>query len=411
MAPPRRPIFLQPIDCATGEGLVRLTPSLLDDFDCQTSLRLRHDPPTYLDSNGAAVYETWMRRDLAIAFVQTLTSRRMCFSLNIVSFAELQEALQFEGGFSLSSSSSKREAESAVLKGPPLRPGLLNRKRKLEDRDEVKRVLASSATAIASWARLQHGLEYHSQKTQACKSPNFQCSATRCLIKVLNPPEKLIEPTGDAIYEISTTRPTWLVSLLTSFAVLRNELVESDAHSKADFSSFAFSLLQRKVASDPTGSFVCVLGDMPKCCRSYSSPCCIYRQRPVSVHSFPEDVLHAVVQHGSTLQSSGQSAEGAMTERVKYARALVGMAIKTVKTAPRLASLLSSINSHLPKSYEQCKFEAYLSKHGVDVVSWNPSVDCKLSCSSNPLLFPPSLKNIVTCQSRTPSVSVLIDVR
>lgn len=387
-------VLLKSIDALDG-CFVRLDETLLDGLECRTALRIKHDPPDFLSESHEPVYNSWMRQDLLVAFVQTLVTHRLCFSHSNVSFMELTEAFEFEGGFSLSG--SRRNCELGVLKGPPLRPGLANRKRKADDMDALKWVFDCAANSLASWYRLQHGFEHNTNRRNACKPPTFDCSSTRALIKILNPPQKIVESVGDFTFDLCTRKACWLVSILTSFGVLRNELIEAKQHAKDDFSSFAFDLLQRKIESDPCGPFLCVLGDGPRCCfKSTFFGSSNGVQRALNPAVFATDTINTVLAYGSLAIEKAETSLGkinSMPPNVKFSRAVVNFAIKVVNISPRLGSLLSLACS-TSHSNERTLFESSLSKHGIKVCAWNPS-DVKFG-TNTPLLFPPSLKNFAS---------------
>lgn len=401
-------VLLRAIDCCDNR-FIRLDATLLEGVQCRTALKIKYDPPDFLTDSHEPVYNSWMRYDLLVAFVQTLVTHRLCFSYCNVSFMELTEAFEFEGGFSLSG--SKRNCELGIIKGPPLRPGLATRKRKSDDLDALKWVFDCAANAFASWYRLQHAFDYNINTRTNCKPPNFDCSSTRALIKILNPPDKMAETTGDFTFDLCSRKACWLISILTSFGVLRNELIESKQHSKDDYSSRAFDLLQRKIETDPCGPFLCVLGDGPRCCFKsvFFGTSSSGAQRPLNPSTFANDTVATVLGFGSLASDNAEtsiSKTNCMPPNVKFSRAVVNFAFKIVKISPRLGSMLSLACSTCP-SNERSLFESSLAKHGLKVCAWSPS-EMKFG-TQTPLLFPPSLKNLSYSVNRNACPSFVIE--
>lgn len=438
-------VFLKPIDATGDQEIVRLEKSLLHGFESRTSLQLKNQPPNSLQTttNGDVipVYNIWMRKQLLVAFVQTLVTRRLCYSETEVSFAELTAAFEYEGGFHLASASTS--SKNASLTAPP-RPGIAYRKRRRSIEEALQTVFDSAATAIASWYRLQHGVDFHTRflssslATSNCRPAEFDCTPTRALVKILNPPDRIHEGSGDSLFEISNRKPCWLLSILASFGVLRNELIESGAQTKDDFSSHSFTLLQRKIDNDPCGNFVSVLADGPKCC--YKLTFCGLGSKGTNPTTFANDVVNSVLSYGpfqeiqqqTTIQlqqsasssssssaSNNQPAQPAqpapqpapqpaqpaqqppMSPVVKFSRALVAVAIRTIKTMPKLASMLTlSEAANGSMSYERKLFEESMKKHSMRIVTWRPTEVSGNSTSSSAILFPPCVKNITHTHSK-----------
>lgn len=392
----RKHVLLQPIDQPDGTGLVRLNTSLLHGIDSLTSLRLKHDPPDFFLDDGTPVYCSWMRSDLLIAYVQTITSQRPCFTEHVVSFSELQEALNHEGGFHLFQNKKDDLSDNSIVKGSVPRTLVGCKRTRSEIEREVKTTLCAASCAISSWVRLQHAFMFNANKTCGmCNSPGFSSSSSRVTLKIIDPPLKIVEHTLDPIHDNAVKRPHWLNCFVAAFAVLRSELVEAQVHTSTDYSGFAFKKMQRKVDGDCTGDFLCILGDMPACCKRGN--CCNQSPRGIHLSEFEASVFKAVVDAGVR-----RSNTDSLSEKTMYCRALIGLALKRIQSIPRLASLLSiSREDHV--SHEQTKLQSYFLKHNIRIVAWSQS---QLE-NETPLVFPPSLRRFV---SHSPNVYVTIEV-
>lgn len=393
-------VILLPIDCTSSLDGVRFDTTLVNGVDSRTSLQLRHDAPSSYLNDETAVYHSWMRKRLLVAFIQTLTTRVLCYDENHVGFSELCAAFEYEGGFHVFHPFlSIQRVELAIGCGGRL--GLQSRKQKQSLHDSIVRICKHAVAAIVSWHRLQHGLEFNHRGSVSCRAPSFECSSTRFLIKILNPPERITETVPDSTFELCTRQPFWLISILSSFAILRNELIVSKAHSKDDFSSYSFTLLQRRVESDPVGPFLSVLADSPRCCSRL-----LHHGQIHNPSIFSSEIVSAVISHGAVAVEVATAVVPAMPQHIKYARALVSLALKVLKTMPRLASLLSLSQSG-PPSVERSVFEDELQRQNLRVVSWSDAGAFGGS-SVAPLLFPPCLRHI-TVTNRVQTVSLMIE--
>lgn len=413
-------IYLLPIDVQLHQlekGAVRLDTRLLTGIECRTSLQVKNDDPCSILEDGVRVFQSWMRKELLIAFVQTLVTHRLCYSETLVSFAELVNAFEYEGGLSLFNPllSKNSSQETNVLYTIP-RMGIGYRKRTRSTSDSVRLIFNQVVCAIVSWHRLQHALDYSIRKASGfssasaspfltCKPPTFDCSSSRFVIRMLNPPEKIAETTNDPTFELCNRKSCWLTKILSGYASLRNELVESKVHSKEDYSSNAFTLLQRKAECDSCGPFVSVLADTSRCCFKsvfYGSSVSQY-QRAHNPLSFANEIIGAVLSYGNIVDSSSTT----MSTHVKFSRALVALALKTIKSMPRIGSLLTLSSSSSQASLERKLFEEELQKCKLHVVSWSDT-----SMANTPLLFPPCLRNIVNNnnQSRNNTPTLCLEV-
>jgi len=435
-------VILIPIDAPDQSTGVRLDVWLLKGIESRTALQIRNDPCTrffHLPNTNLKIklYNSWMRRSLLLAFVQTLVTQRLCFSERNVSFAELMHAFEYEGGLHLFYPLLSKHAGSCgtdIAMGPTPRPGIANKKRKKSTESSLLPIFASAACALANWHRLQHGLDYNFKKARSgsiqyssfvCKPPSFECSSTRFALRILNSPDKIAETGTDPTFELATRKPQWLSCILESISVLRNELVESNVHASHDYSSMAFTHLQRKVDTDPCGAFLSVLADTSRCCAK-SVFATGKAHNPVQ---FAAEVISHVLSYGNIHSpSSGSasassassassapasaassaaasssnhshSAEAVMNTQVKFSRATVQLALKIMKSMPRIGSLLS-LSNHVhgfqSQSLERKLFEEELLKHDLKVISWN---ETSSSSFMQPLMFPPCLRNLTTNSS------------
>ena len=402
-------IYLVPIDVQLHQpeqGVVRLDTRLLTGIECRTFLQIKNDDPCSVLEDGVRVFQSWMRKDLLTAFVQTLVTHRLCYSESRISFSELVNAFEYEGGLSLFHPLLNKNAcsETNVLHYVP-RMGIGYRKRKRSASESLRLIFQQVVNAISSWHRLQHALEYNIRKANGlasassstfltCKPPSFDCSSSRFVIRLLNPPDKIAETTNDPTFELCNRKSCWLVKILSGFASLRNELVESKCHSKDDYSSHAFTLLQRKAESDSCGPFVSVLADTSRCCFKtvfYGSSSSQY-QRAHNPLSFANEIIGAVLSYGNVVDASSTT----MSTHVKFSRALVALALKTIKSMPRIGSLLTLSTPSSQASLERKLLEEELQKNKLHVVSWSDTTTLNI-----PLLFPPCLRNIINNNNQT----------
>jgi len=366
---------------------------LLRDVGCRSWLLVKHEPP-HLDTEGVPTWRiTSMSRAMLVAFLKCLFHHEFIVPKD-VSYHEAVRALESEG-VGVPGNKVEAPTAAAALKAAPLGIGM--RKRHEGAPDSVQRICTLIANAIEEWPRLDIGMNTLLEGSEC----GFTCNTSRCWVRFNERPK--IDPSAwdiDPTYNLAMKKPYWLKATLTSIGYVHYRMVQERRFTADQRNEKTFSLLVREgVEKDSAYWFLSAKRDMQRYVRDEN------REAIRHADKFTHAVLRAVDAFGQVTPGGKQLSTA--PPDVKYYRACVSLAERTVRETPNLARLFNGeCADDKGQTHERTALEKVLRARGIKVVMWKDSFDKFIRENGvKPLVFPPSFMS----QLHTGGVCALLD--
>ena len=368
-------------------NLVHVDMTLLRHYGCRTQKSIdNNDPPFYVETDGVPVYAVWMKRQMIVCFLTSLSVGKMCLD-NSITYSQATAMFDYEGICVPSTSDAEEYAKLGYsIEGQSMGIGMNKRQESLLD--SMARIAETISNAIMEWPRLEHGLEssFAADDEATEHAPvGFTCTPTRCWIRFMQPPRHLIEAGADPTYALCKRRPYWLAATLYAIGSVHARLVILQKIKREDRSEAAFFALEEGIKSDPCHHFASTRVDVPKA----------WRERAKKVLGDAERFAITML---NLVTSNGPFKEGEkMSTSCKYARACVGLAHKLATNTPKIGKMFShGCEDDKGVTPERFALAKALKTHGIKVIKWGND--------DNALIFPPSFRGLDAGKPEGPCV-------
>ena len=345
---------------------------ILRPFQCRLYKQIVSDPPD-TDGEGRSFWRCGMTR----AMLQTLQRSMLHGELSLgrhVSLSEALTTLEYENvpvGIP-----AHRAGESAVLRPPPV--GVAFQKHRETLAALVTTLAEQTAAALGSWPRLEAALE-NALKVGMRVAP--AATPTRCWVRFVHKP-MLPPASGDLIVALATKQPKWLVKGLMAIGLVHARLAEEkhdDGSPKLDGAARdveSYRTLARVVEADTLGPFFATRLDVPTASQDEATAKRVGKARRFA-HETRQLVLSAAASAAGGEPVTRRPEDffaanaPAAVDRVRFARACIGLADHLLSQANSPASVFSGACATEESSFERAQLAKALRVRGIQVVRWN----------------------------------------
>jgi len=370
-------------------GYVRADRKVLDEFDCATAKKIRHDPPCRWNE-GMPVYTIEYKRPMIIELIKCLTMQEFIVSKD-VTYAEAVAVLKREGIGCPGNEEIKEPKLKQTLLHPLSQPACTFHAEE-PSAENVVRICTLVANAIVEWPRPRIMLT----DNLAGRDSGHSSSSSRFWVRFAKQPH-IEKYGGDELYALAKKRPKWLERTLKAIGFVHCDMVRSGELDRSLRDPVSFSKLADHIREkDTTRYYISVKRDMPQHHRELNNDVIRHADR------WAAWVLSTVDAHGSahdlvTLSPADERKvrRGGGDGSTQYARAAVALAEDEFKKTPNCYRMFSGECGDDDKrgnTPERTVLAKALKQRGARVVRWKDGDGEALQNKEviNPVIFPPS---------------------